>query len=191
MGEVCKLMRMVLMGNFKKALQEAPYADTAVMEQWVLPASHTQQFARYKRKGLQKAAGLMCSPHIASAIVILRHVWPTCMRGLTLFCSFICYKASWGLGKSKTGLQFGPELETFAGEFSSVQAPLLQSSTGKTGRSLFHMESCRERAGVMLVSTALCIWKRSGFILNQNFNWLIFNHAAHLEKITFLLDWLL
>lgn len=72
-----------------------------------------------------------------------------------------------------------------------IQAPPLQSSTEKTGRSLFHMESCRERAGVMLVSTALCIWKHSGFILNQKFNWLIFNHAAHLEKITFLLDWLL
>lgn len=69
MGEVCKLMRMVLMGNFKKALQGAPYADTAVMEQQMLPASHTYQFAWYKRKGLQKAAGLMCSPHTASPIV--------------------------------------------------------------------------------------------------------------------------
>lgn len=74
MGEVCKLMRMVLRENFKKALQEAPYADTAVMEQRVLPASHAQQFAWYKRKGLQKAAGLMCSPHTACPIVTVRDI---------------------------------------------------------------------------------------------------------------------
>lgn len=72
--------------------------------------------------------------------------------------------------------------------FSSVPGPLLQSSKGKASWFLFHTESCRERADVRLVSTALCVWKHSGFILNQNFNWLIFNHAAHLEKFTFLLD---
>lgn len=59
------------------------------------------------------------------------------------------------------------------------------------GRSLFHMETWRERADVGLVSSVLYIWKCSGFILNHNFNWLGFNHVEHLERNAFLLDWLL
>lgn len=59
------------------------------------------------------------------------------------------------------------------------------------GRSLFHMENWRERADVRLVSNVLYIWKHSGFILNHNFNWLVFNRVEHLETNTFLLDWLL
>lgn len=106
----------------------------------------------------------------------------------------MCYKAALGVvGKeNRSAFRTCARGKDFAGKSSLAQSKLPCYRAAQTaGRSLFHMESCRERADVMLVSTVLYIWKHSGFILNQNFNWLIFNHAPHLEKFTFLLDWLL